>query len=217
MISFDLRGHGDSEKPEHVDYTIEKFSEDLRKLMESLNITSAVLVGLSMGGAIVQRFALDHPNLVRALILVGTTAYGLGPMVQAKNVINRIDEIGIEEASKEVIRHSFSSTTSQSVVKWAENEVIKTPKHVAKQAIRSLDSFDVRQEIHSLNIPTMIIVGEEDDITPVKESEYLYDNIKGSELYIISKAAHFPMLEQPFEFNSHMLKFLSGLPVFELH
>lgn len=210
-VRFDLRGHGDSGKPEDIAYTIEGFSQDLSNVMDSLEIDSAAIIGLSMGGAVVMRFALDHCERVKALGLVGTTAFGLGPMVQARNVLARTREIGIEATSEEVIAHSFDPETDEAIVDWAKREVIKTPQYVAEPAIRSLDAFDVRSELHKLSMPTLVVVGENDAITPVASSRFLHSAITGSEMHIVPKAAHFPMLERPHTFNQIVLQFLQRI------
>lgn len=210
-VRFDLRGHGDSAKPQGVAYTIDGFSQDLSDVMDSLGIDSATIFGLSMGGAVVLRFALDHPERVKALGLVGTTAFGLGPMVQAGNVIARTREIGIEAASEEIIAHSFDTETDKVIVDWAKREVIKTPQYVAEEAIRSLDAFDVRSELDRLRVPTLVVVGENDAITPVAASRFLHSAIAGSEMHIVPKAAHFPMLERPHTFNQIALQFLQRI------
>lgn len=211
-VRFDLRGHGDSGKPDNIPYTIEGFAQDLSNVMDALAIDSAVIFGLSMGGAVVMRFALDHPERVLGLGLIGTTACGLGPMVQSNNVLTRIGEIGTEAASQEVISHSFSKHTDAAIVEWAKREVVKTPQHVAEPAICSLDAFDVRKELHNLHVPTLIVVGAEDQITPVASSQFLHSAIAGSKLHVIPKAAHFPMLERSHTFNQIALEFLQGIP-----
>jgi pimeloyl-ACP methyl ester carboxylesterase len=211
-VRFDLRGHGDSGKPDGIRYTIEGFATDLLNVMDALAIDRAVIFGLSMGGAVVMQFALDHPERVSGLGLIGTTAHGLGPMVQADNVIARIKQVGTAAASKEVIVHSFSSHTDAAIVEWAEREVVKTPQHVAEPAIRSLSEFDIRDRLVDLTVPTLIVVGEEDQITPVASSRLLHDLIPDSELHIIPKAAHFPMLERSHTFNQKALDFLGKIP-----
>ncbi|MBN9462319.1 MAG: alpha/beta hydrolase [Burkholderiales bacterium] len=207
-VRFDLRGHGDSGKPRDIAYTIEGFGDDLRNVMDTLGIGAAAIVGLSMGGAVAMRFALDHPGRVKALGLVGTSASGFGPMVQARNVLARIAEIGIEAASEEVIVHSFDATTDEVIVEWARREVVKTPRYVAEPAIRSLDDFDVQADLPRLRMPTLVVVGENDAITPESSSRLLHNAIPDSELHVVPKAAHFPMLERPHTFNQIALQFL---------
>ncbi len=211
VVSFDLRGHGDSSKPEGVSYTIETFSDDLVKLLGKLGIEEAVLVGLSMGGSIVMRTALDHPDVVRALVLVDTSANGVGEAIEASRVLNQIDAVGAEAAAAEVIEHSFAATADREVVEWAKNEVRKAPVHVAKEAIVSLGKFNAREDLGKIDCPTLIIVGEEDEITPVELSERLNKGIAGSRLVIISGSNHFPMLEQPAAFDEALSEFLSSL------
>ncbi len=208
VITFDLRGHGDSDKPSSVSYKFENFVEDLRSLYDTLDINSAIVAGLSMGGAIVQKFVLDYPELVRALVLVGTTAHGRGRN-EAKNTTTLLKDLGIEASSIELIRKSFSNKTSKDIVEWAEREVVKTPLFAAEKAMQSLVDFDSRNQLSQINVPTLIIVGEEDKITPVEESLLLHEKIINSELNIISNSAHFPMLENPSEFNQSMLNFLT--------
>ncbi len=210
-VTFDLRGHGESTKQSDLHYNIPAFVEDLYQLLNYLNIGKSVLVGLSMGGTVVQQFALEHPERISGLVLVDTTAHGLGPVVQAENVLARIEAVGTEAASREVIVQSFSRATNRALVAWAETEVIKTPTHVAKEAILSLGTFDARQAIALIRIPTLIIVGAEDKITPPAESELMQQLIPDSQLAIIKGAAHFPMLEQPQAFNEQLFKFLQSI------
>jgi pimeloyl-ACP methyl ester carboxylesterase len=211
VVRFDLRGHGDSAKPRGVPYTIEAFSDDLVQLMGRLGIDDAVLVGLSMGGSIVMRTALDHPELVKALVLVDTSAAGVGEAIASSRVLSQIQAVGVETASSDVIEHSFAASADRSVVDWAKQEVTKAPVHVATEAIVSLGTFDVRDDLEKIGCPTIIIVGEEDEITPISLSERLNKGIAGSELVIIRGSNHFPMLEQPAVFNKALMEFLESI------
>ncbi|CAM5199761.1 Pyruvate dehydrogenase E2 component (Dihydrolipoamide acetyltransferase) OS=Castellaniella defragrans OX=75697 GN=HNR28_001617 PE=4 SV=1 [Castellaniella defragrans] len=210
-VRFDLRGHGDSGKPRDIAYDIEGFATDLRNVLDSLDIERAAIFGLSMGGAVVMQFANDYPERVAALGLISTTAHGLGERVQANHVITRIQEVGAAEASMEVIVHSFSHSTDSAIVEWAKLEVIKTPRYVAEPAIRALDDFDIRSRLSRFDFPTLIVVGAEDQITPLEHSRFLHEAIARSELHVIPGAAHFPMLEKPFIFNKIALNFLDGV------
>lgn len=208
VLVFDLPGHGDSPVAEGMAHSIENFSGVVKDVLDIHNIDKAIVVGLSMGGCIAQQFYFDNPERVVALGLVGTTARSFGPAVGADKVISRIQEIGVANASREVIEKSFSHKTSESIVQWAKEEVSKTPRKVAEEAVRSLYSFDSSSLLGKINVPTFIAVGEEDEISPPSESEYLHEKIQGSEISIIKDAAHFPQLERPEEFNQCLKNFL---------
>lgn len=209
VVVLDLPGHGDSLKDVDGDYTVPGFARSVFAVLDHLKIAEAVLVGLSMGGTVVQEMYSKQPTRVRALVLAGTTSHGLGPAVQAESVLSRIKAIGVAPASQEVIEKSFAATTSRDLVMWAKAEVSKTPGHVADPAIRSLNAFDSRSWLHNVHVPTLIVVGREDGITPVQESVNLSNKILGSKLVIVDGAAHFPMLERPTEFNGALRAFLA--------
>ena len=214
MVRINLPGHGRSPRPEDRSYTIDAFVEDVLKVYRALAIESAVLVGLSMGGTVAQNFALSYPERVRALVLVGATPHGLGADVNVDNVLKAIDELGVVVASQKVIERSFGAAASPQLVEFAKNEVAQTPAFVAREAIASLNSSDSRARLGEIHVPTLVVVGDEDIITPPSESQALAAGIPSSELAIIPSAGHFPMLEQPDRFNPLLGEFLTrqGVP-----
>jgi pimeloyl-ACP methyl ester carboxylesterase len=211
LIRPNLPGHGVSPHPKAREYTIEAFAADIAQLFDFFQIERAVLVGLSMGGTIAQRFAIDNLSRLDGLVLVGATPHGLGPDVNADNVLNAIERVGITKSSQDVIEKSFASTTSRSVVDFAKSEVVQTPDFVARAAIQSLNAADSRPWLTSIKVPTLVVVGEEDIITPPNESRQLAEGIPSAELCIIQKAGHFPMLEQPYAFNQILRNFSAKL------
>jgi pimeloyl-ACP methyl ester carboxylesterase len=211
LVVLDLPGHGISPAPRDRRYTMDAFVGDLELVFRELGIEQAILVGLSMGATIAQRFALRNPELLEALVLVGATPHGLGADVKFDNVIANIDALGVEQASQNVIERSFGSATSPSLLEFARQEVIQTPAFVAKEAITSLNESDTRAQLHQITLPTLVICGAEDLITPVDESRTLAAEIPNAELAIISKAAHFPMLEQPSQFNAVLGHFIKRI------
>ncbi|WP_426420404.1 alpha/beta fold hydrolase [Bradyrhizobium genosp. A] len=207
-IRINLPGHGRSPRPTDRSYTIEAFVEDVLGVYRALSIDSAVLVGLSMGGTVAQSFTLAYPERVRALVLVGATPHGLGADVNVDNVLKAIDDVGVVIASQNVIERSFGSAASPGLVEFAKNEVAETPAFVARQAIVSLNVSDTRARLGEIRVPTLVVVGEEDIITPPNESQTLADGIPNSQLYSIPWAGHFPMLERPDVFNRLLGEFL---------
>jgi 3-oxoadipate enol-lactonase len=209
MVRINLPGHGRSPRPDDRNYTIDAFVEDVLRVYRTLSIESAVLVGLSMGGTVAQNFALAHPARVRALVLVGATPHGLGADVNVDNVRKAIDELGVVTASQKVIERSFGSAASTDLIDFAKHEVAQTPAFVARQAIASLNASDSRARLGEISVPTLVLVGEEDVITPPSESRTLANSIPNSQLQIMASAGHFPMLEQPAAFNRLLDEFLA--------
>lgn len=212
VVRFDLLGHGKSPAPLDAEYTIEAFASDVETLIGELHLENPVLAGLSMGGAIALQVALANPGLVSKLVLVSTTAAGVGPDVQAETVLRKISDVGVQEASSEVIRKSFGSTAPPELVSWAEQQVSQTPEHVAREAIQALGTFNVEDRLSSLRVDTLIVVGSEDIITPPECSQRLHDGILGSKLGMLPGIGHFPMLEDPDLFHEVLATFVEDRP-----
>lgn len=208
VIVPDLPGHGQSSSPNGRRYTIDAFADDLTLLFDELQLADTVLVGLSMGGTISQRFTLRHRKRLRGLVLVGATPHGLGPDVVADNVVAAIERIGVVAASQAVIDRSFGSQAPDALIAFAREQVALTPEHVAREAIASLNEADSRADLAKLDLPTLVVCGEEDAITPPAESHALAQGIPGAKLELIQGAAHFPMLEQSVRFNAVLAEFL---------
>jgi pimeloyl-ACP methyl ester carboxylesterase len=211
VIRINLPGHGVSPHPDGRDYSIQAFVDDLLEVYRGLEIDDAVLVGLSMGGTVAQSFALSHPDRVRALVLVGATPHGLGEDVNVDNVLEAIDEVGVVAASQNVIERSFGQSASADLVAFARQEVAQTPEFVARQAIVSLNASDSRHRLVEIQAPTLVVVGDQDVITPPAESSVLAKGIPDSRLEVVKDAGHFPMLEQPAAFNRALDLFLAEI------
>jgi 3-oxoadipate enol-lactonase len=208
VIRINLPGHGISPHPKGRSYTISSFVEDVLQVYRALDIGTSVFVGLSMGGTVAQNFALSHPELVGALVLVGATPHGLGSDRDSDYVLQAIDDLGVIVASQRVIERSFGSAAAADLVAFARDEVAQTPAFVAREAIVSFGESDTRGRLREIKAPTLVIVGDEDNITPPRESRILAQGIPHARLEVVPGAAHFPMLEQPEIFNQLLRDFL---------
>ena len=110
VIRIDLPGHGDSPAPISRSYRLEDFVEDVARVFRELSIEEAVLIGLSMGGIVAQKFALNYRHLVKALVLVDTTAHGIGPDATADAFLAIVDKRGLKKAVQDLSDISFSSS-----------------------------------------------------------------------------------------------------------
>jgi 3-oxoadipate enol-lactonase len=196
VIRINLPGHGASPAPTSRSYCLEDFVEDVARVFRELSIEKAVLIGLSMGGIVAQKFALKYGHLLKALVLVDTTAHGIGPDATDDAFLAVADKQGYKKAVQDLSDISFSSSASPALLEWARREVIQTPEFVARAAVRSLNDADTRGSLSK----------------PPQESEILAKGISDSTLALIPGAGHFSMLENPVAFNRILRGFLDGLP-----
>lgn len=203
VCTVDLPGHGRSEVIlENV--SINNYAKIITEVIKMLDMKNPVVCGHSMGGAIGLQLALDWPNQLGALVLVGSGAkLGVYPDILTtlrSNFREAIDLIYDNWA--------FSMKTDKDLIEVVKRHILEIKSHIAVADYEACNAFDCRARLEELQLPTLMIVGEEDKLTPVRYSEYLLKQIRGSTLEIIPEAGHYVMLEQPEQFNRALLSFL---------
>lgn len=214
VVTFDLRGYGQSDLPS-VNYTyLEDFAHDMAGLMDSLHIRAAVIVGLSMGGQIAMAFYDLFPRRVRALVLADTFAQLDTPENKALRyrVADRLEAEGMAAYADEVISKMVCPATLENKPAVAQHVLTMmqtTPPLGAAAALRGRsERKDYTPLLAEIAVPTLIVVGDQDAYTPVPDAEYMHQRILNSELVVIEASGHMPNLEQPAVFNEHLLRFL---------
>lgn len=191
----DLPGHGESLHP------VEEPSIDLyaREVMNFIDYLSApaILVGHSMGGGVALSIALSEPALLQALVLAGT---GCGLPVSQK-LLTALDT-NYDTALDAIIRYCFSKSVNPTLLQHARSEFGKTDPDIVRADFRTCNAFNVCSRLPEISVPTLIICGENDVMTPLAFSQKLHASIPGSRLETISKAGHMPMLEHADIFNN---------------
>lgn len=205
-IAVDLRGYGDSEKPA-TGYSIPQFSKDLIKLADVLQIKKAVWVGVSMGGMILQRLALDHPERVRALVLVSTTD---GAMILDKDIPTIGASREYQEVSRNMIVESFPAGTQSKTYQPLLDRIPTWNGTVIREALTSMSQFDVHGQLTRISVPTLIMVGAKDDVATTAIAKGIQAQIAGAKL-VEFNTGHFMMAEDPDRFRSVLGDFLKGL------
>jgi pimeloyl-ACP methyl ester carboxylesterase len=162
--------------------------------------------GHSLGGAIALRWALEYPAEARALVLVGTGAR----LRVAPSLLDAIRS-GRPAAVEEFGSLWFAPQTASRLREKSLGLLRQTPVDVLVADLVAADRFDVMEEVGRLSLPTLIICGAEDRLTPVKFSEYLHKHIRGSELAVVPGAGHMVMIEQPQTVNAAIFAFLDRL------
>lgn len=188
--------------------SIDEYTQWLHDYIRDKGYERPVIIGHSMGGAIAQKYALDYPSELRGLVLIATGArLRVRPdFLQAmENAVNAT----AEEARKLV--ESFYSRVPAEVREMVINDVVSTGVAARLNGYRCCDRFDVMDKVHLIKVPTLVISGTDDVMTPVKYARYLADKIEGAKLVIIEGTTHFVFLERPEEVNRAIEEFICDL------
>jgi 3-oxoadipate enol-lactonase len=216
LITYDIRGHGNSDTG-NEGFSIDLFVKDLISLMDALKIDKAILCGLSMGGYIALTAAQKYSSRFTALILVDTQCIADTPEAKEKRIkaIEGIRKNGVEKYAMESIKNLFASGSLITRVK----EVDAIREMIMKTSVQSLCSTllalsERKETCHKLSeikVPVLLMVGNEDIITPPAAALFMHEKIKGSLLKIIDKAGHLSNLENPEEFNLQLKSFVASV------
>jgi 3-oxoadipate enol-lactonase len=218
VIAYDIRGFGKS-RDEESSLSIDLFSDDLIKFMDHLSIEKAVVCGLSMGGFIALNAIKKFPSRFEALILCDTQCIADTADVKKNRykAIEQIEADGVTDFNEGFIQkvfHKDSFINKKELVEKLRSVVFSNSKHIISTGLRALaERSETCSILSGISIPTLIICGREDEVTPLAQSEFMHKNIKGSILRVIDHAGHVSNLEQPLEFNKHLINFLTILNV----
>jgi len=193
------RGHGDSDKPECC-YTPDDFASDVDAFMDALGIERATVVGASTGALFAERVALSYPHRVSRLVLIGAQT----PANEA--ILGLVEEVRALEdpVPPEFVRGFQESTSHQPVpqefLETVVSESLKLPARVwrdyLEQAVLSID-HDYVLELREIDVPTLILWGEQDPLFPREEQERLAEAIPGATLKVYPETGHAVHWDRP--------------------
>jgi len=214
VLTLDLRGHGETEASAGTS-TMKLMAQDVSALMDELRIDRAVVGGLSMGGYVALAFYQLFPHRVEKLLLADTRAQAdtkEAKVTRAEQVEQILAEgmAGIVNAMLPKLLSPETVSKRPDIVKRLREMMMHTNPAGAAAALRGMaEREDQTERLSQVNVPTLIVVGKEDPITPVADSEKMHDGIAGSQLVVIENASHVSNIEQPEQFNRALQEFLS--------
>ena len=217
LITFSNRGLGRSSGP--AVSTIDEMALDAVRLLDHLEIEQTILFGQSMGGAIAQRVALDHPDRVTALILAVTWArpieYQRRQHDISRTILDRVPDVLLEAALLRMFSPRFFEAGREAVDRMvaafrSEGELRQDTIDVFKAQLDAMDKFDVLEELPRLTQPTLVIGGKMDQMIPFIGSEEIAAAIPGAELVAL-ETGHGCMIEEMQAFNDAVSGFLARL------
>lgn len=217
VIRLDNRGIGRSSAPDSP-YTIQQMAKDAAALLDHIGIDKVHIVGHSMGGQIAQELVLAHPEKVQSLILLSTLAKGdalFNSVVE--NWGNLLDKVDLKLFEQLILPWIFTPEfysipgMVEQLIEWAINYPFPPTVHGLyhqSQAIINSDTSDRLSEIHC---PTLVLVGRQDILTPIKFSQQLAQSIPNAELIVLDRGGHGFLIESPNAVATIMLNFIGNL------
>jgi 3-oxoadipate enol-lactonase len=214
FVTIDLLGFGESDAPhDRSAYSIETYADQLKAVVDALGVGKVVLVGLSMGGYVTFAFMRKYRDFAAGIVLADTRAEADVPEITERRTAQQkqVSEKGTEE----LIDTLTGTYVSQSTIE-KKRDVVERVKSLmdnpaygfigALEAMKNrLDSTDGLVEI---KVPTLIVVGENDALTPPELSRKMHEHIGESRLVVLPEAGHMSNLESPDAFNGALAEFL---------
>ena len=201
-VAVDLPGHPKG----HGFHSVEDYASWVRGYVYARELAPVILVGHSMGGAISQWLAINHPEMLQGLVLVST-----GARLRVAPQIFQVLEGDYDKAVDFMLGNSFGPEASPDLLEEVKRLRLRVPRETVLGDFQACDRFDVMDRLGDIAAPTLIICGSADKMTPIKYCQYLLSRIAGSRLEEIPGAGHNVMLEKPIEFNNALEGFLKDL------
>jgi len=210
VVALDLRGHGQSGHRPDEAATMRVLAGDVIALAKGLGLTKAHFCGNSLGGMIAMEIWVRAPDLMKSLILSDTTAFFPPPQV-LEEFLQLFDQMEMASWGRFMTARLLHREASETLKQEVVAEITATHQEAYRQGLTAAFVADYRWALPVIDIPTLILVGEEDQATPRGYARYLQSRIKEAKLVVVEHAAHLPHRENPQAFNRHIEQHLASL------
>lgn len=209
-VALDARGHGESAAPADT-ISMESFASDTAAVIDALGAGPAHICGLSMGGVIALHTWRDHPAAVHSLILCDSWAWHPKAAAGQEARLAAIDADDMPKLAGDRMPAVYGPGAAPELVQRGIEVCAHKDKAAYRQSSAVLWTVDLRSVAASIRVPTLILVGEHDTVTPPHLSEELNRLIPGSTLVVIPGSGHLTNEENPAAFNAAVHEFLSEI------
>lgn len=203
----DMRGHGRTAATPGP-YSIDSLAHDALAVLQHLDIHRVAVVGLSIGGLIAQHLAHLAPNRVASLVLMDT-ALAIPPASQWSERAAAVRAMGMGAVVDGVLARWLTPSAPAHTVDQLRQMILQTQPEGYASCCEAIAAADLHSQSASLAVPTLVIVGADDQATPIASAEALRDTIPGAQLAVIAQASHIPTAEQPAAIAGALLQFLA--------
>lgn len=217
VYALDLPGHGRSGGQGRT--SVADYADGVHLFAQTLGLERASVVGHSMGGAIAQTLALRQPSWLDRVVLVGTGARlrvhplileGLRP-APTGDLPTGTSKTNFEATIDTISQWAYGPTTSEQILRKGRQQLLGVDPTVIYGDYTACNNFDVMDQVGGIKLPTLIIVGSADQMTPPKYSQHLHNQISGSQLVEIKDGGHMTAMEKPTEVAQAVARFLETL------
>ena len=213
VITYDLRGHGESEATDGT-YSMDLLADDLKGLLDALGINKVVVGGFSMGGYVALAFYRKYPTYVQKLLLLDTRhqadseAAAQGREQLAQTVL-KDGQAALADALPGRMLTAATVASQPAVVAKAKGMILKASRQgIAGSARGMATRQDQTDLLAKITVPTLVLVGSEDAVTPPADSEIMASTIPNAKLVQLGGAAHLSNMEKPHEFSDAIHDFM---------
>ncbi|MFA5974764.1 MAG: alpha/beta fold hydrolase [Elusimicrobiota bacterium] len=216
VIAYDQRGHGQSETG-NGPFTLEFLVDDFFALLDVLTIPKAIVCGLSMGGYVALRAIERDPSRFQALVLCDTRSEADSNEAKIKRAsqIKTIQKDGVSVFAEEFLKGLFAPESFRARPEVIDNvrQMIRknSPLGICGTLLALASRTDTTPSLAAIQVPTLILVGEKDGMTPPSAAGAMQQQIRGSKMHMIPGAGHMSNLENPADFNRHVSEFVLSL------
>lgn len=211
VYALDQRGHGDSSRP-GGGYSQSDFAADVVAFLDARGHRRATLVGHSMGSFVAQQVALESPQRVQALVLVGSapTSRGNAVIADLKSAVDTLSDPIDPAFVRDFQASTFHRPIPPGFLDTAVAESLKVPARVWKDALAGLAAEDHSAQLGRIRVPALVVGGDQDGIFSVAEQRALAQKLGRGRLLLYADTGHAPHVEQPERFVADVTAFLDA-------
>ncbi len=204
VFAVDLPGHGKTGGAVCAD--VAGYAEAVATWADEIGLVKPVVMGHSMGGAVVLELALRHPGTLAGLVLLSTGArLRVAPQILAGILSDFDGTVSL------LVKWMYGEGADPNLLRLGARRLREVRPEVLHADFAACDAFDRRADVSRIDAPVLILCGDADVMTPLKSSQFLRDQIAGSELVVIPGAGHMVALQQPQVVAGQAGRFLSGI------
>lgn len=209
IVRYDSRGHGLSDAPDG-EYTMETLGRDALGLLDYLELDKVFYCGLSKGGMVGQWLGANAPDRLEKLVLSNTSSYIGQPELWDQRIAAARSAAGMDGLVDAVVERWFTPAFIESgsdEIERVRQMILTTPGRGYAGCCAAIRDMDQRDILAGINVPAMVIVGENDPATTPEQGELIASSIPGAQLRVISNAAHLSNIEQPGQYMDALSSF----------